>query len=46
MNVLVTADGFKILESNSHVDVDLIQVYEPLLIDDRVQRFYAGVGIL
>lgn len=39
-DVLVTDNGFKILEGNAHVDVDLMQVHGPLLTDDRVRQFY------
>jgi len=45
-DMLPTDDGFKILEGNAHTDVDLLQVHEPLLADDRVRRFYRRHGVV
>ena len=45
-DILPTDDGFKVLEGNAHVDVNSIQVHEPLLTDPRVKRFYEWYGVL
>ncbi len=39
-DVVVTDDGFKVLEGNSFTGVTLFQVHGPLLSDSRVRRFY------
>lgn len=45
-DILPTDDGFKVLEGNAHVDVNSLQVHEPLLTDPRVKRFYERHGVL
>lgn len=45
-DVIVTADGCKILEGNRFSDVNLLQIHGPLLRDERVRRFYEKHGIL
>jgi hypothetical protein len=39
-DVVVTEDGFKIIEGNSRSDVNLLQIHGPLLVDERVKRFF------
>ena len=39
-DVVITKDGFRIIEGNSMPDVNLLQVHRPLLKDDKVRRFY------
>ena len=39
-DIVITEDGFKILEINGNPDVNLMQVHKPLLTDERVQRFF------
>jgi hypothetical protein len=40
-DVVVTADGFRVLEINHLSDIDVFQIHSPLLDDERVRRFYA-----
>lgn len=44
-DLIVTDDGFRIIEGNTNSDTDLIQAHRPLLIDDRIQSFYQQHGI-
>lgn len=44
-DVLVTANGPKVIEGNNHTDLDLIQVHRPLLMSRRVRHFYESVGM-
>ncbi|MEF8842807.1 MAG: sugar-transfer associated ATP-grasp domain-containing protein [Haloarculaceae archaeon] len=44
-DVVVTDDSFRIIEANTNSDVDLLQVHEPLLADDRTRRFYEHHGL-
>ena len=46
-DIVVTDDegGFALLEGNAFCDVDLLQVHEPLLDDDRTRRFYEHHGV-
>ena len=39
-DIVVTGDGFKVLEGNSYSDVNLFQVHVPLLRTPRIRRFY------
>lgn len=39
-DVVVTEDGFRILEGNNYSDVALLQVHGPLMADERVRAFY------
>jgi hypothetical protein len=39
-DVVVTEDGFKVMEINSLSDIDMYQIHKPLLEDDRIRRFY------
>jgi hypothetical protein len=45
-DVLITNDGFQIIEGNAASDVNLLQVHRPLLEDARVCSFYEAHGIL
>lgn len=47
-DVIITDDdgSFKIVESQATSNVDLIQVHQPLLVDERVRRFYQHYGLL
>lgn len=45
-DIVITDDGFTILEANSRTDVDLLQVHDPLLADERVRDFYEYHGII
>jgi hypothetical protein len=45
-DVVVTADGFRILEGNNYSDVNLIQIHGPLLADPRVAAFYSRHGVV
>lgn len=45
-DVVVTSDGFRILEGNNYSDVNLLQVHGPLLSDRRVRDFYIRHGVL
>lgn len=45
-DVVVTNDGFRVIEGNSMTDVNLLQVHKPLLVDNRVQKFYEFYGII
>jgi hypothetical protein len=44
-DVLVTDDGFRILEANSPPGLFVWQVHAPLLADARVARFFARFGL-
>lgn len=44
-DVVVTDDGFRVLEANGRTAIDLYQVHAPLLRDDRVRRFYEHYGV-
>lgn len=44
-DVVVTADGFTVLEANNRSDVNLFQVHSPLLADDRARRFARAAGL-
>lgn len=39
-DVIITDDGFKIIEINSHQGLELIQTYQPLLMDERSKGFF------
>jgi hypothetical protein len=45
-DIVVTEDGFRILEGNNYSDVNLLQVHGPLLADERVRAFYQRHGVL
>jgi len=39
-DIVITEDSFKVLEVNSLSDVYIYQLFEPLLTDERLRRFY------
>ena len=39
-DVVVTDDGIKIIEGNNFSDVNILQIHQPLLIDERAKSFY------
>ena len=45
-DVIVTDDGYSIVEGNSYTGVGLLQAHGPLLADPRVRRFYAHYGVV
>ena len=45
-DLVLTADGFKILEGNSFPALRMHQIYRPLLADPRVVRFYKTHHVL
>lgn len=45
-DLILTEDGFKILEGNHYPDLNLMQVHRPLLSDSRVRRFYESQGVI
>lgn len=45
-DVVVTEDGFVVLEGNNFSDVNLLQVHQPLLGDPRVRKFYEYHGVI
>lgn len=45
-DVLVTPNGFSVIEGNTTPDVNLIQVHGPLLADERIRRFYKHHNVI
>jgi hypothetical protein len=45
-DLVVTSDGFRILEGNHHPEINMLQVHRPLLADQRVVRFYRRHQVL
>lgn len=45
-DVIVTEDGFTVIEGNKFSDVNLLQVHGPLLTDPRVRDFYEKRGVV
>jgi len=45
-DVVVTDEGYQVIEGNRRPDVNLLQVHRPLLADPRVRRFYERHGVL
>lgn len=45
-DVIVTPEGFCILEGNNYSDVNLLQVHRPLLSDTRVHAFFQRQGVI
>jgi len=39
-DLLVTEDGFQVIEANNGPDLMLFQMHGPLLIDPRIRRFF------
>lgn len=45
-DVVITNDGFKIIEGNNYSDVNIIQIHQPLLKGQRVKKFYKYHNII
>ena len=45
-DVVVTEDGFRVLEGNSYSGVTVMQLHRPLLADPRVAAFYRRHGVV
>jgi putative polysaccharide biosynthesis protein len=45
-DIVVTDDGFAILEGNRNSDVNLLQIHGPLLRDPAVRAFYRRYGVV
>jgi hypothetical protein len=45
-DIVLTPDGFTIIEGNDGPDLKLHQVHKPLLSDARIKRFYAYHGVI
>lgn len=45
-DIVVTKNGIKIIEGNNYSDVNILQIHQPLLKDERVRRFYRHYGII
>jgi len=43
-DVVVTADGIRLLEGNANTGMNVLQVHGPLLSDPRIRRFYESHG--
>lgn len=39
-DVVVTKEGFKIIEGNNYSDVNILQIHQPLLENEKVKAFY------
>jgi len=45
-DVAITNDGYKIIEGNNYSDVNILQIHQPLLKDERVKSFYKHHDII
>jgi len=45
-DLILTGDGFRILEGNHYPDLNLMQVHRPLLREPRIVRFYEAHGVV
>ena len=45
-DVAVTDNGYKVLEGNNCTDVNLLQVHRPILLDERVKKFFKYYHII
>jgi hypothetical protein len=45
-DLVITDDGFSVIEGNNRTDVNLLQIHRPLLVDERVVRFYERQGVI
>lgn len=45
-DIVVTQNGFKIIEGNNYTDVNLLQVHRPLLLDQRIVNFYKKYKVI
>jgi hypothetical protein len=45
-DIVVTEDGFRVIEGNSHPNMRMLQIQRPLLADPRIRRFYEVHGVV
>jgi len=45
-DIVITGEGFEVLEGNSHPGLAMMQVHYPLLKDPRARAFYARHGVI
>lgn len=45
-DVVITNEGFSVIEANNFTDVNLLQVHKPLLINDNLKEFYKYYRII
>jgi Sugar-transfer associated ATP-grasp len=45
-DIVITRDGYSIIEGNSSPGLTMLQIHGPLLADPRVRRFYRQYGIV
>jgi hypothetical protein len=45
-DLVVTDESFAIIEGNNRPSVDLLQIHQPLLVDERVAQFYRRHGVV
>src|SRR5690625_1646963 len=45
-DVVVTLDGVKVIEGNNYSDVNILQIHQPLLQNERVKKFYKHYKII
>lgn len=45
-DVVITEDGIKIIEGNNCSDVNILQIYEPLLKNEKLRKFYQHHNII
>lgn len=45
-DIIVTDDGYRVLEGKAFSDVNVLQIHTPLLRDPRVHSFYKAHGIV
>lgn len=45
-DLIVTQDGFRVLEGNAYSGVNMFQIHEPLLTDPRLLAFYRRKGVI
>lgn len=43
---VVTDEGVKVIEGNNYSDVNILQIHQPLLNNEKVKRFYKYYGII
>ena len=39
-DIVVTEEGYFVLEGNTRTDVNVYQIHKPLLLDERTRKFY------
>ena len=45
-DAVVTDEGVKVIEGNNYSDVNILQIHQPLLNNEKVKRFYKYYGII